>query len=347
MWTGWTGVDLFFVLSGYLITRGLVTDSKKALGTRLKMFWMRRVLRIFPLYYAVLIVGTIVTVGLLGQSWIPDLPYWVYFQNYSLAFDQTVMRWTAHFWSLAIEEQFYFVWPLVALMTPRRKLIPVILALVVITVGLRGFLTFKGADLAIFQHWYANEPDGGIEHGIAKFVYRCTFTRADGLLLGAFVAVTQREVRHPISQVWRRVRLPAFIGTALALTGLYVWATGLNDYDRRVIGVGYVTLALFFASTVSLCADHVIGPRAKKFLESRLLVACGKVSYGMYIFHWMLVVVGVPYLLKWQAGQSITTQMAISGGFVVGGIAFIYVMAWLSFRFFESPFLKLKGKFHG
>jgi peptidoglycan/LPS O-acetylase OafA/YrhL len=347
MWSGWTGVDLFFVLSGYLITRGLVTDSKKPLGTRLKMFWMRRVLRIFPLYYAVLIVGTVVTVGFLGAKWIPELPYWIYFQNYSLAFDHVIMRWTAHFWSLAIEEQFYFVWPLVALLTPRRKLIPVILGLIVFTVGLRGALTFKGEHLSIFQHWYANEPDGGIEHGIAKFVYRCTFTRADGLLLGAFVAVTQREVRHPISQVWRRVRLPIFIGTAAALLGLYVWATGLNDYDRRVIGVGYFMLALFFASGVSLCADHVIEPRTTGILSSRPLVACGKVSYGMYIFHWPLVVVSVPYLMKWQAGQSTAMQMAISGGFVVAGILFIYAVATVSFRFFETPFLTLKKKFHG
>ena len=112
------------------------------------MFWMRRVLRIFPLYYAVLIVGTVVTVGILGQKWIPELPYWIYFQNYTLAFDTAVMRWTAHFWSLAIEEQFYFVWPLVALIN-RRQLIPVILALIVITVGLRAGLTFKGDHLGI------------------------------------------------------------------------------------------------------------------------------------------------------------------------------------------------------
>jgi peptidoglycan/LPS O-acetylase OafA/YrhL len=344
MWSGWTGVDLFFVLSGYLITRGLVTDSKKPLGTRMKMFWMRRVLRIFPLYYAVIIVGTVITLAL-GAQWVPGLPYWLYMQNYVLAFDHEVMRWTAHFWSLAIEEQFYFVWPIVALIVSRRRLIPLILALVVLTVGLRAGLTFKGQDMGIFQRWFANEPLG-LEHGIAKFVYRATFTRADGLLLGAFVAVTQREVRHPVAQVWRRLRLPIFVGTAVALAGLYVWANGLNDYDRRVIGIGYVTLALFFASTVSLCADHVIGDRARRFLSWSPLVSCGKVSYGMYIFHWPLVVLGVPYLMKWQEGQSTLMQMAISGGFIVGGITAIWVLASLSFRFFESPFLKLKGKFH-
>lgn len=146
--------------------------------------------------------------------------------------------------------------------------------------------------------------------------------------------------------MWRRLRLPIFVGTAAALLGLYVWATGLNDYDRRVIGIGYVTLALFFASAVSLCADHVIGERSRRFLSWRPLVSCGKVSYGMYIFHWPLVVVGVPHLMKWQDGQSTATQMLISGGFVVAGIAVIWALASVSFRFFESPFLKLKGRFH-
>ena len=344
MWTGWTGVDLFFVLSGYLITRGLVTDSDKPLGTRMKSFWMRRVLRIFPLYYAVLIVGTAVTLAL-GARWIPGIPYWIYMQNYTLAFDREVMRWTAHFWSLAIEEQFYFVWPIVALTVSRKKLIPLTLGLVVLTVGLRGFLTFKGANIGLFQDWYGDEP-GGLEHGIAKFVYRATFTRADGLLLGAFVAVTQREVMHPVSQVWRRLRKPILIGTALALLGLYVLATGLNDYDRRVIGVGYVTLALFFASAVSFCGDQLVGPRIQAFLNWRPLVSCGMVSYGMYIFHWPLVVVGVPVLERMQAGKDVVTQMAMTGAFVVGGIASMWVLASVSFRFFETPFLKLKGKFH-
>lgn len=344
-WTGWIGVDLFFVLSGYLITRGLVTPSDKPLGTRMKMFWMRRVLRIFPLYYAVVIVGTVITLAL-GAQWIPGLPYWLYMQNYTLVFDHEVMRWTAHFWSLAIEEQFYFVWPLVALMVPRKKLIPLILALVVGVVLLRAGLTFGGPRSAFFQELFANEP-GGVEHGIAKLVYRVTFTRADGLLLGAFVAVTQREVRHPVSQAWRHLRLPIFYGTGVALLALYLWATGLNDYDRRVIGVGYFLLALFFASGVSLCADHVIGARSRGLLSTRPLVSCGKVSYGMYIFHWPLVVLAVPILENLQRGQGVPTQMAISGGFVVLGIVLMWGLASLSFRFFETPFLSLKRKFHG
>ena len=341
LWSGWLGVDLFFVLSGYLITRGLVSPSKKALGTRLKMFWMRRVLRIFPLYYAFIIVGTVVALAVAGTSaWIPGPSYWVYMQNYALAFDDEPLRWTAHFWSLAIEEQFYFVWPIVALMVSRKRLIPTILVLVPLVVALRGFMIFKGASIPALN---------GIFHGdqgIAKFVYRATFTRADGLLLGAFVAVTQREVLHPVSIAWRRLRLPIFISTALALAGLYVMANGLNDYDRRIMAIGYVTLAIFFASSISMCADAVIGERVRAFLSWRPLVACGKVSYGMYIFHWVLVILLVPRLVKMQAGMDVATQMALVTAVIVGGIAIVYVLATLSFKFFETPFLKLKGRFH-
>jgi peptidoglycan/LPS O-acetylase OafA/YrhL len=310
----------------------------------MKMFWMRRVLRIFPLYYAVLIVGTGVTLAF-GAQWIPPPSYWLYMQNYALAFDHEVMRWTAHFWSLAIEEQFYFVWPIVALVVSRRKLIPTILILTLGVVALRAGLVFRGDRIGALANLYADET-AGVQHGIAKFVYRATFTRADGLLLGAFVAVTQREAHHPVSKVWRRLRLPLFVGTLVALVGLYVLANGLNDYDRRIMGVGYVTLALFFAATVSLCADHVLGSRAKKFLEWRPLVACGKVSYGMYIFHWPLVCLMVPWMEAKQKTMSIGEQIGFCTVAIIAGITFIYGFAWLSFEFFEKRFLAMKGRFH-
>jgi peptidoglycan/LPS O-acetylase OafA/YrhL len=341
LWSGWIGVDLFFVLSGYLITRGLVAPSKRATGSRLKMFWMRRVLRIFPLYYAFIIVGTIVALALEGTSaWIPGPSYWVYMQNYSLAFDDEVLRWTAHFWSLAIEEQFYFVWPIVAVMVSRRRLVLTILLLIPAVVLLRAFMVFKGAQVPLFQQLFHGQE------GVAKFVYRATFTRADGLLSGAFVAVTQREISHPVSVAWRRLRFPVFVSTALALCGLYVLANGLNDYDRRIMAVGYVILAFFFASAISMCADGVVSEPVRRFLSWTPLVACGKVSYGMYIFHWVLVIWLVPRVSKMQQTMDTTTKMLLNLGIIIGGTAITYVFAEISFRYFETKFLKLKSRFH-
>ena len=121
-WTGWFGVDLFFVLSGFLITRGLLIESTHTVMQRLRNFWLRRVLRIFPLYYAAILVGTIL--GLATSARIPEWPYWVYAQNYSLAFDSDPERWTSHLWSLAIEEQFYLAWPALLLEPVYQKFGP-------------------------------------------------------------------------------------------------------------------------------------------------------------------------------------------------------------------------------
>jgi peptidoglycan/LPS O-acetylase OafA/YrhL len=136
------------------------------------------------------------------------------------------------------------------------------------------------------------------------------------------------------------------VASAVVLLGLYIKCHGLDDYNRIMVGVGYVTLAVFFASAVSLCADTRIGETARKLLSSRPLVACGKVSYGMYIFHWVLVVLLVPRLESMQKGMGMAQQVGLVTAVIVGGISVIYVCAWLSFRFFESPFLRIKGKFH-
>lgn len=331
LFTGWIGVDLFFVLSGFLITRGLVAPSKKPLGTRMKMFWMRRVLRIFPLYYAFIIVGTLI--GLAMGSWLPGAAYWLYMQNYVLAFDDHELRWTAHFWSLAIEEQFYFVWPVIALVTPKRRLVGLTVALIFACVAFRAGFTLKS------HIW---DPLTTV-----KFAYRATVTRADGLLLGALVATLQRESAHTLAHLWRRLRFPIFVMTGLGLVGLYVVAKGLNGYDRRVIAAGYFMLALFFASAVSLCADGKIGDRVKSFLSSKVLVSCGKVSYGMYIFHWPLLAFSVPWLKRTQETMGQGGRIGLNLAFMTGSILIIWVAAQVSFRFFESPFLKLKEKFHG
>ncbi len=330
-WSGWIGVDLFFVLSGYLITRGLVAESTKATGTRLKLFWMRRVLRIFPLYYVVLIFGTIV--GLFFNVAPPVWSYWVYMQNYTLAFDTFFERWTAHFWSLAIEEQFYFVWPILALMVPRKKMIPMTITLIAACFLLRAGLAFK------LHIWPAETT--------IKFLYRATFTRADGLLLGALVAILQHEQEHPVARFWKRIRKVAWFGSGLMLLGLAAAAHGLNGEDRRVVVVGYFLLAFFFAATVSFASDGSLPDGIRRLLMSPPLVACGKVSYGMYLFHWLLVVTSIPWLEWLYAGVSPAVRVVLGLDVIVLGGLLTYGIAAASFTYIEAPFLRLKSRFHG
>jgi peptidoglycan/LPS O-acetylase OafA/YrhL len=337
LWVGWIGVDLFFVLSGYLITRGLVAASTQPVGTRLRKFWARRVLRIFPLYYIVLIVGS--GVCLLASAPIPTLPYWFYLQNYALAFDPYVLRWTAHFWSLAIEEQFYFLWPLLALRAPRRLLVPSTLALIVLCLVSRG---------AMGLHMHTLEHAGEHEQAeqVAKIAYRATVTHMDGLLFGALLAIMGSDKASWLARGWKRVRSAAFVVTSLLLLALFVVTHGFNDYDGRVIVFGYASLALFFACAVSVAVDGALYAGFLALLTIRPLRACGRVSYGMYLLHWPLVVFTVPSLTRHQASASPLGGVGIGLGAVGLGIAVTYVVAEISFRFVETPFLRLKERFH-
>jgi peptidoglycan/LPS O-acetylase OafA/YrhL len=336
-WVGWVGVDLFFVLSGYLITRGLVAPSDQAVGTRLRKFWARRVLRIFPLYYIVLIIGS--GVCLLASAPIPTLPYWFYFQNYALAFDPYVLRWTAHFWSLAIEEQFYFLWPLLALRAPRRVLVPATVALAVFCITVRG-------GMGIHMHMLEHAGQHEAAEQVAKIAYRATPTHMDGLLFGALLAILGADPASRLAVAWKRARPFALGATTLVLLGLFVVTHGFNDYDGRVIAVGYATLALFFASVVSIAVDGSLAPAWGTILDSRPLRACGRVSYGMYILHWPLVVFTIPLLTRLQAEAGPVEGVALGVGAILVGIAVTYTIAEVSFRFVETPFLRLKARFH-
>lgn len=337
MWSGWIGVDMFFVLSGYLITRGLVKDSPFTVGKRLKLFWARRAFRIFPLYYIVVIAGTLVCLALAAREEIPGASYWLYFQNYTLAFDPKPLRWTAHFWSLAIEEQFYFVWPLVVLLSGKRRRLQVATLLLVLSALTRTAFMILGHKVHVF---------GWDDTQLAKFVYRATPMHMDGLLIGAILAMFDQDPSLKAGQLFRRIRVPLFFGSLAFMLLLMVWTKGFGTYDRRVLILGYPTLAVMFGCMVSLAAAGWFPASLQRAFSKGPLPACGKVSYGMYIFHWMLVI----FLAPWQEAQNETLGSGAAVGLgvavIVLGMLAVYGIATLSYRFLESPFLQIKSRFH-
>jgi peptidoglycan/LPS O-acetylase OafA/YrhL len=265
---GWSGVDLFFVLSGFLIT-GILLDTRESPNC-LSAFYMRRVLRIFPLYYLSLIVVFLLVPAIFAQD-VMILPaaefrkaYLVYVQNWLGGFHPPGQGIVGHYWSLAIEEQFYLVWPLVIVFLAPRRLPWIIGATCLFTIGWRITLLHLGA-----------EPEA---------IYRNTTTRIDALLMGAACALIVRNGRAVAA-----IRPYAgwlCLAPVVVLGVLRVISRPFSNIAPLVVGGGYTAIGLGYAALL-LAAVLTMGSGAvlQRFLTWRPLMVAGKYSYGAYIWH--------------------------------------------------------------
>lgn len=324
--TGWIGVDLFFVLSGFLIT-GILDDAK---GGRqyFRNFYARRVLRIFPLYYGFLCVLFFLLPPLAPDGYFAPLVkdqvwYWTYLTNVSVA----TRGWTPvpdanHFWSLAVEEQFYLIWPWVVFALSRRALMRTCLALV-------------GASLAVRVALHAT--------GSALAATVLTPARMDGLAIGAFIALATREPGG-LARLRPWVRTTT-LGSAAVLTVLFFGRHGLRTIDPAVSTVGYTLLALLFGATLVATLAAAPGGGLARVFAHRSLQAFGRYSYAQYVFHLPIIFwihrrssfAFVPRLADSNLpGQLLFTVLAI--GLSLGA-------AIVSWHLYEARFLKLKTLF--
>src|ERR1700680_4638693 len=213
----WAGVDLFFVLSGFLIT-GILLDSRECNGY-FRNFYARRTLRIMPLYYAVLVVAILVVPRVIGFSRLPamysrlldnQMWLWTYLQNYMQSRGTHQLPGLGHFWSLAVEEQFYWFWPLVIYFVSRRNLFRLCVAVCGIEPILRWSLLFFG-----YSTWA---------------IRQYTFTRVDTLLYGAIAALA---FRNRILATSRRLLIPVLAGASAALLLIIVVRRGYLPYESQ------------------------------------------------------------------------------------------------------------------
>ena len=332
--SGWIGVDLFFVLSGFLIT-GILLDAKGSDGY-FRNFYARRALRIFPLYYGFLFLWFFVLPRVFGIS--PDATYavdgktqlwfWTYVSNFlSVVPDVRMPHGLNHFWTLAVEEQFYMVWPVVVLALSNRRLRIACLALVPL-----GFL---------FRVWlmttdYAHT--GG---------YVLTPARMGTLAIGAWLATA---VREPGLRAWIDRHAPKFLVGSLALLA------AINFPDMQMEGhelvmqtVGFPLLAVFGAAVI-VFAIRVDRSDAwyQKILRARGLGFFGKYSYGMYVLHLPIVVCfetmgfGIDSFLKFRGSDLPGTVV-----FSATALAATTAAAYTSWHLYEKRFLSLKKHFTG
>ncbi len=328
--TGYLGVDLFFVLSGYLITTGLL--QARGSGNYFSRFYARRVLRIFPLYYCLIALIVLVAPRIPAfaqtepvqltqahQAW-----FWVHGVNWLTAINGTfdvVAHETSVIWSLSIEEQFYLVWPVLVLLLGRRHLPRLCALLILGSTGLRVWLLTHGSPLVT--------------------VYTATFTRFDGLALGAALAcLAQATSSRPVVRLIRRswwlslvafdlaffIPVPGFV-SHLALTAVFLCAA---------IGWGGVLLRTLDAEPSTVWG---------RIVRAEVLQRFGLYSYGLYLLHpW--VEASMPKL--GLSARALTSAVGSSFGgqvlYLAIATTIAFVAAAASYHLFEARFLALKNR---
>lgn len=324
----WIGVDLFFVLSGFLIT-GILYDTKSQ-SSYFRSFYWRRTVRIFPLYY--LVVAFCIFVGpqlpFFGDPGAPDPRpnqwwYWLYLSNYLVALEGFSHSMLGPTWSLAIEEQFYLLWPLLVFFCSRRAIMAISMCLMLFAPLLRALLLFNDFNVNV--------------------MYTSTPCRIDTLAAGAFIALAARGPGGLVGlRPWSRI---AAATTALPLT--YLLCMGyINKKQPIMILYGYSVSALFFASLILVLLTLQHTNLLYRVFTARVLVFFGKYSYALYLFNRPLVDIIRKYFFApsdfpraWNS--SIPGQVVFTILVLVTSLIF----ALLSWHLFEKHFLKLKKFF--
>lgn len=316
---GYYGVDLFFVISGFLITSILLKSKGASFGTAYKRFIGRRTLRIFPLYYLVVVLLYIFNLPE-ARKYIGYLLTYTY--NYVEVFFHVELNPLSHFWSLCVEEQFYLFWPFLVLgLRNNRSLLKVIIIMMI---------AFAFSQMT-FKWWTEMTPYNFVN----------LLTRMGSLGLGGLGAVLKINNKLPQSLLVNKwVEVFAIVLLAVTLTTSFM-------FKYVVLGI----LSLFFV--VKAVEDQFQLRSIGNFLSNRYVVYFGSISYGIYVFHlpvgyylniyffspiWKSIeasALGPLEIIQWQ---SWIFKLPLFSGITI-------LVAMFSFRFFEKPILSLKDRF--
>jgi len=307
----------FFVVSGYLIG-GILYDTKDREGF-FKVFYSRRILRVFPVYYLTLLAITLVDlyhgVPLNGNFW----AHYFYIQNllpnYATLHTAPTNQ-TVHLWSLAVEEQFYFLWPLVVWFFPtRRKLL-----------GITGAFIAACFIIRIASPWL---------HMSIEHIYLSTPTRVDAILLGVILAI----VRH--DRIYERylpfAKYVAVIGFSIAVARA-IWTGSGWTFD-------YLDVVLFFPCVDITCVSLVMAVMEKdswlcRVCSKRWACWLGKLSYSLYVFHFTYIMWFQKTLIP-RLTAHMPHTIAVFGSAALA-LGLTLTLSMLSYRFIEGPIANFK-----
>ena len=317
---GWSGVDLFFVLSGFLIG-GILLDARDS-ANYFETFYGRRVFRIMPLYYAWIAFYFVIAAFVGNPETYRAIPIYVLFLQNSAKINHATLgtAWLGHLWSLAVEEQFYLVIPLGIRFLAQRKLVPLLCSIVVmVPVG----------RVLLHQHLTA--------HPAAQ--YTLTICRADALAMGVLLAIGFR------SELWRErfIRYRPFVvaGVLFLLAGfVYLSAWQPSQYSLSMAAWGFSVVDAFFAGLLIMAVLNPSGIWAA-LCRWPFLAEMGRISYCLYVIHQVvnlgcheLLLHTLPQFNSWRTAAVTALAAAVSYGVAVA-----------SWKWFENPMLRRGHRF--
>ena len=300
------GVTIFFALSGFLITYLLLLERETE-GVQFRKFYVRRALRIWPLYYLYLIFALVYGLVTDPGLRIDTLGWYVFLAaNVPFILDATLPR-LAHYWSLGVEEQFYIFWPWV--IGRLRRPLTCIILLTLFMAGTRAYLR--------------------TEYGVESFSYRFFFvTRFDCMAIGAIGAFFYYSRQRWF--IWLATLWPVQLGCWGAI-GMLAW----NRFYFPLFGHDLIA-----GVTVAIMIAQIEMKNRLLNLENPLTRFLGRISYGIYVLHPLVIILCAQVIAPWQLSDGLKSCL------VYGCVLLVtIVVASLSYSYFEKPFLKLKERF--
>ena len=331
---GWIGVQLFFTLSGYLITSILLQSRNRSAAEYFGTFYWHRALRILPVVYLLLLICTVVYVfSSQPSSLFPDWPWILSFAgNFARMREMDLGPPFVHLWSLAVEQQFYFIWPILIFFLPLKWFRNTVFAVLILTPLIRYLL---------FQYFLYVGNDAAFA---GKAAYVLPFAQFDAFAAGAAIPLWSLD-RLAKPAKWFSLSLAlAAAGGFITLFSSYLAGRGvfLESFGYAMFLVqdyGYVwgySLLNVLSMLGIICVLQQVAPT--RVLAHKSLAGLGRISYGVYVYHLPMLLLG-NYLLE---------RLNIKN---VGMIRPVYFLLWVaaviaisncSYRFFELPILKFK-----
>jgi len=306
---GQTGVTLFFVLSGFLVTR-ILLSSKNGQGY-FKNFYIRRVLRIFPLYYLFLLLYYWVFPLFSDKGFIPwpqQWYFWVYLQNFAYTFNWNISG-PYHFWSLAVEEHFYLLLPLLIYFLPLKRLVTSVYILIAVSFIVRVILLKQGYSVFCF-----------------------TFTNLDALLAGTLLAI--KENKYGLSSFsFKKFGLQLLL---LIVPTIVIWMFTGGKSLFFIQAFKYPLISYVYYSLLGIVLSAGKSNFLKSLFTNKFIRYTGKISYGLYVYH--------PLMFVYYTGHWDTNNFVLD---LLICFAFAFSVASVSYFFFESRISTLKKHFEG